>query len=120
MSATVTGDGDRQTFLPTGLMRPSSVCCSVTVSLHDKSTLGHSSFWGTAPLGGLLGLEIFPYFVLAGKLSGGVTPHRSHQNRGTQNAHRSASVKPVFFQVLCLTEMFSGLPVVTVKVTQHH
>lgn len=71
------------------------------------------------PLGGLLGLEILPYFVLAGKLSGGVTLHRSLQSQGTRNAHRSAGLKPVFFQVLRLTEMFLGLPVVTVRVTQH-
>ena len=55
MSATVTGDDDQQTFLSVGLMRPSSVCCSVTVSLHDKSPLVHSSFSGTAPFGWSVG-----------------------------------------------------------------
>lgn len=100
MSATTTDDDDRQTFLSAGLRRPSAVCCGVTVSLHDRLTLGHSSFLGTAPFAWSMSLEILPYFVLAGKLSSRVTRHRSHQSRGTRNAHRSANLKPVSFQVL--------------------
>lgn len=59
----MTGDADRQTFLPVCLTRTTSACRRVTVSYTTNLLCDKVPVWGLLPLGGLYGLEIPPFIL---------------------------------------------------------